>query len=244
MSQISYYSVEKISITVLFLLLYVGLIFASTTGNPLQLSALGQTNTNTAVEVIDTFSARGLIATLILSDTGSLTNNTVNIGNKSQTMTTTNKTGMMMTSGITNMTTTFTKAKEKVSYALTGDWNLNVDGGKVTEFMANFTMININGTERHTHSVTGFKADNNTNVQLNPTGTTMFDGKVDVKTNGTGKWTNVNTTIYIEKLNTIHLIVDPKATDNHFKGQPIYGVTNSLIDENGKEMIITTTTNR
>jgi hypothetical protein len=63
----------------LLLLLYVGLIFASTTGNPLQLSALGQTNTNTAVEVIDTFSARGLIATLILSDTGSLTNNTVNI---------------------------------------------------------------------------------------------------------------------------------------------------------------------
>jgi hypothetical protein len=240
---------KKMSITVLFLLLLllcVGLIFASTTCNLLQLSALRQTDTNAntntdiAGEAIDTFSARGLIATLILTDTGPLTNNTVNIGNKLQTMTTTNKTGMMMTSGITNMTTS-TKAKEKVLYALTGDWNLNVDGGKVTEFTANFTMININGTERHSHSVTGFKADNNTNVQLNPSGTTMFDGKIDVKTNGISKWTNVNTTIYIEKLNTIHFILDPKTTDNHFKGQPIYGITNSLVDENGKEMIITKT---
>ena len=37
----------------------------------------------------------------------------------------------------------------------------------------------------------------------------------------------------LSNLNTITIFLDPADTENHFNGQPIYGIVSSLIDRNG-----------
>jgi hypothetical protein len=102
-------------------------------------------------------------------------------------------------------------------------------------------MVHIDGTGRHTHELSNFQASNTTTVQLEKGGSTFIFGTADVAVNGTVKWTNVGTLIILEKnVATISLATD--ATDNHFKGQPIYGIRDSMTDENGNEMIQTTQT--
>jgi hypothetical protein len=81
-------------------------------------------------------------------------------------------------------------------------------------------------------------ANNNTMpIQLSPNKTASVSGTVDVKLNDTNVWKGVKTNILISKgkLFTIHL--DNNATGNHFQGQPIYGVVESIKDANGNEML-------
>jgi hypothetical protein len=125
-------------------------------------------------------------------------------------------------------TTTSTTASSQMPYILAGTWNLSVSGGKVSNFVANFTMVHVDGTERHTHTITNFKPSNaSAPITLNTSGITMISGTTDVMLNGTTKWTGVNTIISLEKGNAMNIVLSDKATDNHFKGQPIYGVIDS-----------------
>ncbi|MFY3739755.1 MAG: hypothetical protein HMLIMOIP_000174 [Candidatus Nitrosomirales archaeon] len=55
--------------------------------------------------------------------------------------------------------------------------------------------------------------------------------------NGANAWTSVRTTIMIEKLSTIVISLDPTDTDNHFKGQSIYGTVNLLIGKDGRPVL-------
>ncbi|HZC88567.1 MAG TPA: hypothetical protein VE199_03025, partial [Nitrososphaera sp.] len=128
-------------------------------------------------------------------------------------------------------------------YILSGGWNLNVQNGQVMNFMANFTMVHPDGSGRHTHGVTNFKLDNGSAITLNPTGTTFIPGTADITTNGQPKWTGVPTLIIIDHLNAVGISFASQATDNHFGvGQPIFGVVQSLKDQNGNEMIKTAAT--
>jgi hypothetical protein len=48
---------------------------------------------------------------------------------------------------------------------LSGEWNLSVHKGNVTNFAANFLASPMDGTKPHIHQITNFKkADNNTSV--------------------------------------------------------------------------------
>jgi hypothetical protein len=58
-------------------------------------------------------------------------------------------------------------------------------------------------------------------------------------TNGSSGWTGVDTLIVIENSNAVSLTFSTE--DDHFKGQPLYGVVDSLTDENGEQMIETQT---
>jgi hypothetical protein len=64
---------------------------------------------------------------------------------------------------------------------------------------------------------------------------------VDVATDGEQRWTGVDALIIIERNNVISLSLATEDTDDHFMGQPIYGVVDSMTDENGNEMIDTGT---
>ncbi len=123
------------------------------------------------------------------------------------------------------------------TFILTGFWHLKVVDGKVTSFTAKFTKVHLDATNRHTHQITNFHSTNNTPVILNANATTSISGRTDVALNGLSAWTNVKTTILIDKFSTITISLDPKDTANHFKGQSIYGVVNLLIGKEGKHFI-------
>src|SRR5215203_1266589 len=125
-------------------------------------------------------------------------------------------------------------------YILGGNWNLRVESGNVTEFTANFMMVHTDGTGYHVHNITDFSAGNAT-VQLVQGLETTISGTSDIYTNGTNSWPGTDTTLTLTPTGSVMTIM-PAAedTENHFGGQPIYGIVSSLAGENGT--LITQTT--
>src|SRR5215216_593762 len=125
-------------------------------------------------------------------------------------------------------------------YILGGNWNLNVQGGNVTDFAANFNMVHTDGTEYHTHNITNFSIGNNT-VQLIQGQETSINGTADYSVNGTNKWPGVDTTLTLTDNSAVMTIMpDAEDTDNHFQGQPIYGIVSGATGENGTMIAQTT----
>jgi len=141
------------------------------------------------------------------------------------------------------MNDTSTAAEEdetELPYIVSGDWSLDVQDGSVSDFKANFTMVHTDGTGRHTHDVGNFQASNDSGIQLEQDGVTFIFGTSDVMTNGSSGWNGVDTLIVIENSNAASITLT--TDDDHFKGQPLYGVVDSLTDENGNQLIQTTQT--
>jgi hypothetical protein len=125
-------------------------------------------------------------------------------------------------------------------YILGGNWNLNVQGGNVTDFTANIMMVHTDGSGYHTHNITNFNVGNAT-VQLVQGQETSISGSADIYTNGTIKWPGVDTTLTLTPNGTVMTIMPPaEDTDNHFQGQPIYGIASQLSGENGTMIAQTT----
>lgn len=115
-------------------------------------------------------------------------------------------------------------------FILSGDWSMNVDKGKLTDFAANFYTGPANGgTSNHTHQISNFRVDNNSPIiQLSPTKSLSISGISDVGTNGKKAWNNVHTTIVISNGRTIAISLADKDTQAHFMGQQIYGIAKRL----------------
>jgi hypothetical protein len=122
---------------------------------------------------------------------------------------------------------------------LTGEWNLSVHRGNITNFSANFLASPMDGTKPHIHQITNFKkADNDNNsysggrqqkVQLMTDNNSLsVNGTVDVKINGVVVWHNVHVSILISKGNTIAISLNDKDTENHFGQQPVLGIVTRL----------------
>lgn len=126
-------------------------------------------------------------------------------------------------------------------FVLSGDWNLTVDTGKVTNFAAKFIKVLNDSSRWHTHDIINFKPTNinnsNTIIQLSPDKSATVQGTVDIKLNNTSAWNNVKSNISISKGKVITIDLDNNATGNHFQGQPIYGVVESIKDGNGNELL-------
>jgi hypothetical protein len=123
---------------------------------------------------------------------------------------------------------------EQTSYVLDGKWKLEVINGNVTDFSSKFTMVHLDGTNRHYMILMNFKQDNATTgtIQVQPDGTTTIKGILDViekKDFLNPEFDNVNTQITINKYNTISINVDDAQTNQHFAGQPIRGVVDEFI---------------
>jgi hypothetical protein len=118
----------------------------------------------------------------------------------------------------------------------------NVTGGNVTgggttstaNATGNATTGNTttsgNTTTLH-QTITGGNASSNNTIFL--------FGKVDVAKDGQPKWTGVDALIIVDKNNVISISLATKDTDGHFKGQPIYGIVESMKDANGNELVAT-----
>src|SRR5919202_1555118 len=115
-------------------------------------------------------------------------------------------------------------------FILSGDWSMNVDKGKLTDFTANFYTGPANGgTSNHTHQISNFRVDNNSLIiQLSPAKSLSISGISDVGTNGKKAWNNVHTTIVISNGRTIAISLADKDTQAHFMGQQIYGIVKRL----------------
>jgi hypothetical protein len=127
-------------------------------------------------------------------------------------------------------------------YILGGNWNLNVQSGNVTEFTANFIMVHPDGTEYHTHNITNFAIGGSNTVQLVQGQEATIAGVADIYTNGTNSWPGANTTLTMTPNGAVMTIMPaPDQTDNHFQGQPIYGIVSGLSGENGTSIVQTMT---
>jgi hypothetical protein len=119
---------------------------------------------------------------------------------------------------------TVTGGGAETPYVLGGNWNINVQGGNVTDFAANFAMVHQDGTGYHIHNITDFSAGNKT-VQMIQGQETTINGTADYVVNGTTKWPGVDTVLTFTNNGAV-MTINPAAedTDNHFGGQPIYGI--------------------
>ena len=138
-----------------------------------------------------------------------------------------------------NATINSASLSNATKFVLSGDWNLTVNTGKVTNFAAKFIKVLNDSSKWHTHDIINFKPSNtnNTIVQLSPDKSASIPGTVDIKLNNTSAWNNVKTNILISKGKVITINLDNNATSNHFQGQPIYGVVESIKDANGNEFL-------
>ena len=137
----------------------------------------------------------------------------------------------------TNETETAEEEEIEPPYVLAGDWNLDFEDGNVSDFAANFTMVHVDGTGRHTHELSNFVSSNSTTVDISGEGTSFIFGTVDVATDGEPKWTGADALIIIEQNNVISISLASEDTEDHFGGQPIYGIVDSMTDEDGNELI-------
>ena len=123
-------------------------------------------------------------------------------------------------------------------YILGGNWNLNVQSGNVTDFTANFVMVHPDGSEYHTHNITNFVIGGSNTVQLIQGQEATIPGIADIYTNGTNMWPGANTTLSMTPNGAVMTIMPaPDETDNHFQGQPIYGIVSALTGENGTMIV-------
>jgi hypothetical protein len=113
-------------------------------------------------------------------------------------------------------------------FLLGGEWNLGVVNGKPIDFNADFTMVRVNGTDRHTMNLMHFRADDNSTVVLSDDGSTTMNGIMDIMGHGHLLWTNVTSQISISGYNTVNITVNNEQTENHFPNG-VHGIVESLI---------------
>ena len=130
---------------------------------------------------------------------------------------------------------------QEPQYILGGNWNLMAESGNVTDFTANFMMVHPDGTEYHTHNITNFVIGGSNTVQLVQGQEATIAGVADIYTNGTNMWPGANTTLTLTQNGAVMTIMPaPDQTDNHFQGQPIYGIVSGMTGENGTMIVQTT----
>jgi hypothetical protein len=113
-------------------------------------------------------------------------------------------------------------------FLLGGEWNLGVVNGKPIDFNADFTMVRMNGTDRHTMNLMHFRANDNSTVVLSDDGSTTMNGIIDIMGHGHLLWMNVTSQISLNGYNTIIITVDNEQTEDHFPNG-IHGIVESLI---------------
>ncbi len=140
-------------------------------------------------------------------------------------------------------------------WILGGLWEFNVVEGNLTNFVVDIDMIKIDGTAAHKHTIE--RLDNasgmpmavsmpnasdlmteqpSTKIALEGN-STMFRGMADITTNENVQWKDVPVHLSLVNGNIIILNMDPSKTEDHFKGLPVFGTVELIVDENGKEIV-------
>jgi hypothetical protein len=113
---------------------------------------------------------------------------------------------------------------------LTGEWNLSVVNGTMTNFAINFLASPMDGSKPHIHQMTRFKphADEKP-IELTEDENLEVKGTADIKINGIAMWKRADVSISISKGNVFSIDPDDNDTGNHFGNQSVYGVVTRLI---------------
>lgn len=113
---------------------------------------------------------------------------------------------------------------------LTGEWNLNVRNGNVTEFAVNFLASPMDGSKPHIHQITDFRPYDNSGepIALTRDYSLSVTGTADIKINGVTVWEDADVSISISKGNTFIFDPDDLATEDHFGDQQVYGIVTGL----------------
>ncbi|MGN6349356.1 MAG: hypothetical protein ACTHLL_06370 [Candidatus Nitrosocosmicus sp.] len=102
---------------------------------------------------------------------------------------------------------------------LDGAWSLNgINSGSPT-FDAQFSMSKLDGSARHQHTISNFKIQGTPTT--NSTGA-IYKGTATVSLKN-GPANNVPVTITINNNDNFSIMIDPKATSNHFGNTAIMG---------------------
>lgn len=113
---------------------------------------------------------------------------------------------------------------------LTGEWNLNVRNGTVTNFAVNFLASPMNGNKPHIHQITDFKPyDNKESIVLTEDKSVTINGTADIKINGVTVWDNTDISISISKGNTFYIDPHDVDTQGHFGNQSVLGIVIHMI---------------
>ena len=114
---------------------------------------------------------------------------------------------------------------------LTGEWNLNVNNGRVTDFTVNFLASPMDGSSPHIHQITDFRPYDNTeeSITLTDDNSLSTNGTADIKINGILVWDNADVSMLISKGNAFIFDPDDVDTENHFGDQQVYGIVTRLI---------------
>ena len=113
---------------------------------------------------------------------------------------------------------------------LTGEWNLSVRNGTLTNFEVDFLASPMDGRTPHIHQITNFRPyDNEDSIRLTEDESIMIDGIADIKINGIVIWEDADISISISKGNIFGLDPDDEDTENHFGDQFVYGIVTRLI---------------
>lgn len=145
---------------------------------------------------------------------------------------------------------------ENVIWVLGGDWEFNAADGNLTNFVVDIEMTQVDGTAAHKHTIE--KLNNATGMPMGsqlPLGvdlmtgepsskialvngnSTMFRGTADLTTNENVEWSDVPVHVTLFNGNILNIGIDPSKTEDHFKGLPVFGAVQSIVDENGREMV-------
>jgi hypothetical protein len=113
---------------------------------------------------------------------------------------------------------------------LTGEWNLNVRNGNITEFAVNFLASPMDGSKPHIHQITDFRPYDNSEepIALTRDYNLSVNGTADIKINGVTVWEDADVSISISKGNTFIFDPDDLDTEDHFGDQQVYGIVTGL----------------
>lgn len=113
---------------------------------------------------------------------------------------------------------------------LTGEWNISIRNGTMTNFAVNFLASPMDGSKPHIHQITNFRPFSNEQpIGLTEDESLTVDGIADIKINGMVVWDDANISISIFKGYVFSLDPDDKDTGNHFGDQHVYGIVTRLI---------------
>ncbi len=113
---------------------------------------------------------------------------------------------------------------------LTGEWDLSVRNGVVTNFDVDFVASPMDGRGPHIHQITNFTPhDNEQPIELTEDESVIINGNADIKINGMVVWDRANISISMFKGNTFYIDPDDEDTDGHFGDQQVYGIVTRLV---------------
>lgn len=113
---------------------------------------------------------------------------------------------------------------------LTGEWNLSVNDGEVTNFSVNLLASPMDGSKPHMHQIVNLNTyDDDGSISLSEDKNLLINGTTDIKINGVLVWDNAEISISISNGSAFNIDPNDMDTQNHFGDQQVYGIVTRLI---------------